>query len=1322
MIKSYKTIYVFCAVLILMVMNRVTSFAVSGTETESNTVYFETFEELKAETVNLPSGVEYSNSGWKSLMYNGTALNVVVKQSEYLDGQEIKLIPQNHSVVPIGGLYHESEIGISGEPLSISADIYLPEAKEGVRQIARFFVSRGTSEESVSDSEDIEVSYKPYKTASFGLSFDNKSGNSWNVYMMEPSIDNIYKETGIKVNSTQAKITGNEKISVECVYYPKKKMVFYYINGQQIASSTWEYQVNMENENKLGNIVIVSGSSDGERGNASFDNVKIAENAQKILSGDDVAYFSADTSIENANIDYVNATGMGFEAISLADEPVWKVKSEENKYVLFDISEDFGNSSVDGSAFMVEIEYYDIGEGYFVVWYDAINYGKQIGKIVRMTGDGEKKTARFEVEDARFLDDVADIMISLSEKGTQNPVSASDLYLSSVKVAKNKAKNPVLLESFTDAPGNTFKYFDSDKKITNIFTNTRDKDYALNVTYTLKDENGNAEYSYSESFIVPIRQMVSREINVDTQKCGLYKWYVDIKSSDGEIDSTFEEDIICIVKTDPDGIKNQFAWINSHIERYTGNEETCVELISMANVEGVRNSVVWEHYENEDGYDIKNTGFYDNALRYEQAGLKYWPMLYGLNTMYWEGSGKKTASAFPTTETQFMAWENFCRQLFIDLKNLDFDNIVHIYEIGNEPDLFSFNPTGATPADIARMAKIARKVADEVYEGEENPVLISGLGVTGLDWRYNTRKTEWLIPALEAGIADNGMDIMTLHTYARDTEPEKAKVYDVVKDYRETVTQMGGVANIPVLLSEYGYTTTDIRTNEQTKADWLTRSAILYKINGVGDMTAAYALEKKGILDFDVEDNFGMVSTPYEEYNIEGKVCVPTKSYLAYAGMNYVLGGELSDIEICDYSDNIRISKFKSEKFGKNILALWGAYNNVSIKLDLGVNQADFYDAYGNVTSMESDNGIFDISLTGSVTYIVSNNTKQDVVEVGTVSDITEDFDQYVSDDEITQPAGWVYQCISGGADGSVVKPYEVSDGNTAVMLSSTPLPDGGFGRHSYHKTLAFDIKNKPVLISADIYIPVEGDGSLASDKMPVDLYNFNIYDVVGEYSYKPRFGFRISDGKEVRVYSYDKETDVLNTIPVADMETRKWYNFSILYYPKEYTNGEEKVEYFMDGIHIYTGIPARYECEDIEGTDNTLDEVFIAARTQFEHLGAGCIFDNISVKNVEPLSVMNIKVVDSSGDELDGLSNMEVSLKGTVVNDGQAFDAMILGAAYDADGILEKSVIEKITIQGGVSEISSLKKFLIPSGCEKLKYFLWKKGTLEPFASVIEY
>lgn len=1039
------------------------------------------------------------------------------------------------------------------------------------------------------------------------------------------------------------------------------------------------------------------------------------------------AYAILENSVKVANmvIPFSNKASDIVQGVQIHDDLVWQLKSINGAELYINLEETFGRSSSDGSSFTIEIEYYDMGEGYFVVWYDALNYGKQVGSIVHMIGDGKKKNVQFHIDDAQFLDGIdgiADIMISLNEKGTKNPISASDLYLSSIRVIRHKAQNPVLVEAVTEAPGNTFKYFEPQKKIITTYTNTNKKeDYVLNVTYRLIDEDGNTEYSYTENFNILRKQIVTREINIDSKKCGLYKLYIDVKSVDGEIDSLFEEDTVCIVKTDPDGIKNQFAWINSHIERYSGNEDVCVELIDMANVTGVRNSIVWEHYESQDGYNIKNTDFYENAMRYEQKGLKYWPILYGLNTLYWDGSGEKTASAFPTTEKQFIAWENFCRSLFEDLKASEFKNLVHIYEIGNEPDLLSFNPTGATPADIARMTKIARKVADEAYVGGENPIKISGLGVTGLDWRYNKRKTEWLLPALEAGIADNGMDMLTLHTYARDTEPEKAKVYDVVKDYRSTIEEYGGPLEIPVLLSEYGYTTADESTNEQNKADWLVRSAILYKVNGVGDMTAAYALEKKGILDFDVEDNFGMVSTPYEEYNIEGKVGIPTKSYLAYAGMNYVLGGELSDIEVCDYSDNIRISKFRSGKFGKNVLALWGAYNNVNIKLDLGVNQADFYDAYGNVTSMESNDGIFEIDVTGSVTYIVSDNTKQEIVGIESVSSITENFDLYSSKDETTPPSGWEYQCIHGGAEGIIIKSVEISEGNNAMMLSSTELNEGGFGRHAYHKTIAFDLTDKPVFMSGDILIPIQGDGTKKSDGMTMDLYNFNIYDTVGKYKYKPRFGFRISDGNSVRVYSCD-EAGELVAVPVAKMEPGEWTNFSILYYPREYTGGEERVEYFINGTHIYSGVPDRNEYENISGTDNTLDKIFIAARTQFAHLGAGCIVDNISVKNVESNSIINTRIMDDYGNEVDDLRGETVFLKGTTVNDGHEFNAILVTAAYDKDGILQNASTQETVISQGVSEIEILEGFIVPSGCEKLKYFLWKKETLEPFESVIEF
>ncbi len=1112
-----------------------------------------------------------------------------------------------------------------------------------------------------------------------------------------------------------------------------------------------------------------------------------------------------------------------------------------------DILDDSISTEAEGSSYEVEIEYYDDKEGYFVLWYDAINYGKQIaedtadGKVVYKRGDGGLKTARFTIDNAAFNNSIngkGDLMISLNEKGIILQNKKSPLYVKSIRVFEIKNDVPVYVDASCNKLGNTFGYTE-EKIINNEFTNPTDTAKSLSVKYELRDEAGTVHFSARESFSVNANSSTVRNISVNTDRCGVYNWYVTV-TDDGNV-RVFKEDTIAIMKTDPNGIRGNFGWMHEGVEKYTENEaRNAINLMKKGNVAGLRLEVKWNDVEkgSKGNYSLAGTKFKQNMDLCEELGLPFYVLVYGGNTLYQESD---SAVGMPKSATQREGWRGFCNYLFNALK----DTNVLMYEIWNEPDLPSFNPTGATAEDLAEITRIARAELNKVNSATGNDVKLAGFSVTGLTDPYSGRLKNWITPGIEAGIAEDGlgMNVLSVHTYAPDREPEKAAIYDVIKQYQAEIgeisnetpqideimdtfdtfapstpgselptgwvnvadvqgvtysadteiagthgfrmnwpntvralktiakdvnldltnvdkvelsskikiadgiagkdnykvflalydgtsdvagfeLQNGGTKDglevraytsdsptwfgngnlntdkpaanfkfdqwneikliwtkadgkaeyfvngvslgkksqkpfnstaqftrirlaflgnstsayasyddvklvtysssgesisteIPVLISEFGNSTLpeashnkiepdkiEALTTEEDKRNWITRAAILYKANGVGDYATAHTLGQKGIFTADREDQFGMTSPLYDKYNIEGAVGIPTESYLAYAAMNYILGGEITNYQTV-FEGNVYANRFESAKFGKDILTLWAAYDNARASVDLGVDEITVFDMFGNERQMYSNSGIYTFDLDGSVTYVMGDFEFVDIRESNEGFEDT--FDSYNSTSDLDYPAGWKKGNVinNNNTGASVVKSYNAGGeyGNVLQLGRTTTTASKEYNVMERSSQLGIYDTDRKVVLSADVYIV---PGGKSGDSLQLEVFS-DMYQT-DPYYITPRFGLGIQNDngsyKLMRWNDHSNYTNVIKTgtTPVT-LNSGAWHNIKM-----EYDPTTKEVKYYVDNTLKYTGSDLTVN----DSKPNAFGNIRIAAGTKNSTSNCQFYIDNV--------------------------------------------------------------------------------------------------------------
>lgn len=639
------------------------------------------------------------------------------------------------------------------------------------------------------------------------------------------------------------------------------------------------------------------------------------------------------------------ATGNA-STVTRGDVECWEIKPNASEgYVYFDFDDTMGSSAKDGSVYEFELDYYDYGEGYLVCWYDSVDYGKQIAVKIYTNNSKAWKTATFTIDDAGFENKISgyDFMLSTIEQGYTLASSPVNIYIKELRVKRYAAKQPILCEAYTENVGNTFSHYIDEKPVQMTFTNTLNEKSELKATYRLVSDSGFEVWKKEDTVALEAKETKSFTVNLDTKICAVYTLYIDIKDEEHGLDYTITEDTVCIVPTDEEGrgCEGVFTcWHPWAIGSYDKKIEVG-KLMKMANFGGIRG------------------GGYDSWEAERDIGLERLTQVFGFPDEYYETS-PGTYYYFPITEKELKGFGEFVT----DIAKTMLAQGWHKYEIWNEPNLVgeAFNRLSQNVRDFTVMQKVAYESIKAVDPDAE----ISGLSICEIG--NPTVYKEWYCDALDAGIGDY-MTALSIHPYSMQYRPEEREIYKDIIKYKEKAKEYG-IDDLTVWNTEYSHTATDV--SEFNKAMWTVRDTLLYRLYDAGDLNIPYNFEQKGILEIDREDNFGLVSIPYGDYNTEGKYAIPTMSYVALAAMNYMLIGA-DNGEVMDIDNNIRIGKMHSDKFQKNMLAVWAAYENENVALDLGVKSVDIYDCYANKKTLFSEDGTYTLALDERVTYLVGD-------------------------------------------------------------------------------------------------------------------------------------------------------------------------------------------------------------------------------------------------------------------------------------------------------------------------------------------------------------
>ncbi|HYW71084.1 MAG TPA: cellulase family glycosylhydrolase [Pyrinomonadaceae bacterium] len=288
-----------------------------------------------------------------------------------------------------------------------------------------------------------------------------------------------------------------------------------------------------------------------------------------------------------------------------------------------------------------------------------------------------------------------------------------------------------------------------------------------------------------------------------------------------------------------------------------------IRMIADAGFRWIRTDFVWQITEREAGrYDFSA---YDRLLRQlDEAGLHALFILDYGNTLYTEGKSVRTAEA----RAAFARWAVAAAQHFAGRGV--------IWEVFNEPNNKMFWPPTPNAEEYNALASEVGRAFRATVPNEK----LIGPAIDAND-------VQFLESCLKAEAADS-WSAVSLHPY-RQTNPETAaadyaRVRELINKHRDNSNPQA----LNITSSEWGYSSSWARMNEERQAIMLTRSLLTNIANGI-PLSIWYDWRDDGSDPRDPEDHFGLVRHEYTP----GRAFVyePKPAYLAARTLTATLQG-----------------------------------------------------------------------------------------------------------------------------------------------------------------------------------------------------------------------------------------------------------------------------------------------------------------------------------------------------------------------------------------------------------------------------------------------
>lgn len=703
----------------------------------------------------------------------------------------------------------------------------------------------------------------------------------------------------------------------------------------------------------------------------------------KFSADKNVAEAFLDDNFEASGFSYVNFGSVEGSNIGMrGGEYCWVLDPKNNQtkaQINFIFSDDFKpKSEFDGTEYEFEIEYYDDLSSFFQVNCDT--YGEEEVYGERMVYCSSKRawsTLKFTVQNGKFnkeLDGKYDFTITLKpyNNQTRDVISAGEVGIRKVTVTKKPSKNPIYVKSATtERSANSFEWYAKEKKAEAEIENLTNSEADVNIRHRIVSDSYDVVYEKTEK--VKFKAKESKKLSIDAgevQKCGIYWYEVNISSDDKSINSTFRPIKIAILKTDPNGIKDDNIALSIMWRRYDKERQKMLaDTLALTNSFGARLEVLWYDMINDSGEPDWSKSYC--AYPYElltQYGMNAYFLIFGTSSRVAPGLSYKE---MPKTPEQIEKWKTFCRTVAEVTKGT-----TPRFEIWNEPNLsnFNYNVNIDNGYTWTKMGIAAHEAITEV-----NPnAIVAGPGVTGIyqGEEYTTSNyiggKHFFEQAMDAGMWKT-FDCISIHSYMYSA-PEGTAGPAEIQALKDMYTAKGA-PEPKVMITEAGYTTADAYVKTPYVQGALNVRYILYykANNAFDDIVCLYNYDRIGYQDNQREASFGHVESSFDGNKRYGTYGFPRESALMITAMNYVMAK--SDF-VKQYQSNdgiVQVSEYDSKKWGKKFITLHSTGNDRAVTLKLGADKITYYDEWGNEQEIYGKDGLFTFRAKSAPTYILGD-------------------------------------------------------------------------------------------------------------------------------------------------------------------------------------------------------------------------------------------------------------------------------------------------------------------------------------------------------------
>jgi hypothetical protein len=262
-----------------------------------------------------------------------------------------------------------------------------------------------------------------------------------------------------------------------------------------------------------------------------------------------------------------------------------------------------------------------------------------------------------------------------------------------------------------------------------------------------------------------------------------------------------------------------------------------------------------------------------------------------------------------------------------------------LWEVWNEPNGAGF--WGGHP-DVQQYVAMALEAVKAIRAKSPNELII-GPATSGVDLKF-------LEECFKAGLL-NYWDAVSVHPY-RQTEPETAySNYNYLKTLIAKYAPKG--KTIPIISSEWGYSTVWKNFDEKIQAKYLPRELLSNVMNGI-PVSIWYDWHDDGTNQTDPEHHFGIVNNAYSSQ--DKQVYKPKEAYLSAKTLNSVLWRHKFVKRIATEDPNDYVLLF--DDVGILVIAAWTTTAQ-----------------HNQIKLLSDDSGFEFISQNGSIIYETSTNT-----------------------------------------------------------------------------------------------------------------------------------------------------------------------------------------------------------------------------------------------------------------------------------------------------------------------------------------------------------